>query len=188
MIAWRSLFAIRKLLCDNKVALRHRLRLLSSCVSLSLCWCSGSWISDSQSQCTHLRAIQDKMLRRMMYVPWCSTETPEVHMIRWSKLLHNCRRKYKILHGDEMYFASYFSWCGHVARLTKADPQRETSRILMLKNVEWLAEFEERARIPMSWTPLQGCGDGSRPLRSVLAQIGHMWHRVGWGGGPRWMR
>ena len=32
VIAWRSFHAIRHLLCDNKVALRHRSRLLSSCV------------------------------------------------------------------------------------------------------------------------------------------------------------
>ena len=34
------------------------------------------------------------------------------------------------------------------------------------------AEFEESAG--------SGCGDGSRPLRSVLAQIGRTWHRIGW--------
>ena len=61
VIAWRSFNAVRKLLCDNKVALRHRLRLLSACVPSSLYWCSGSWIL-TQSQCTHLRAIHDKML------------------------------------------------------------------------------------------------------------------------------
>ena len=141
VIAWRSFFAIRRLLCDNKVAFRHRLRLLSSCVTSSLYWCSGSWIL-TQSQCTHLRAIQDKMLRRMICVPRHTIETPEAHMIRWSKLPHNCRRKHKILHGDETYFASYFSWCGHVARLTKVDPQRETSRIFTLKNVEWLRNLK----------------------------------------------
>ena len=44
VIAWRSFYAIRNLLCDNKVALRHRLRRLSSCVASSMYWCSGSWI------------------------------------------------------------------------------------------------------------------------------------------------
>ena len=39
VIAWRSFHAIRLLLCDNKVALRHRLRLLSSCVASSMYWC-----------------------------------------------------------------------------------------------------------------------------------------------------
>ena len=91
VIAWRSFYAIRKLLCDNRVALRHRLRLLSSCVTSSLYWCSGSWIL-TQSQCTHLRAIQDKMLRRMIYVPRNPTETLEAHMTRWAKLLQNCRK------------------------------------------------------------------------------------------------
>ena len=132
VIAWRSFYAIRHLLCDNNVALRHRLRFLSSCVASCMYWCSGRWIL-TQSQCTRLRATQDKMLRRMKNVPRCPTETPEAHMRRWSKLLHNCRGKRKILHGDEMYFANFLSWCGHVARLTKADPQRETSRIFMLK-------------------------------------------------------
>ena len=57
VIARRSFYAIRHLLCDNKVALKHRLRFLSSCVASSMYWCSGSWIL-TQSQCTHLRAIQ----------------------------------------------------------------------------------------------------------------------------------
>ena len=87
VIAWRSFFALRHLLCDT---LKHRLRLLSSCVASSMYWCSGSWIL-TQSQCTHLRAIQDTMLRRMIYVPRRTTETAEAHMIRWSRLLHNCR-------------------------------------------------------------------------------------------------
>ena len=91
VIAWRSFHAIRKLLRDNKLALRHRLHLLSSCVTSSLYWCSFSWILTQ---------------RRMMYVPRYSTETPEGHMIRWSKLLHNCQGKHNMLHGDEMYCAS----------------------------------------------------------------------------------
>ena len=44
IVAWRSFYAIRHLLCDNKVSLRHRLRLLSSCVASSMYLCSGSWI------------------------------------------------------------------------------------------------------------------------------------------------
>ena len=64
-------------------------------------------------------------------------------MIRWSKLLHNCRTKHKILHVDGMYFASYFSWCGHVARLEITDPQRETSRIFTLEIMEWLRRLKK---------------------------------------------
>ena len=94
-----------KIVVDDRVALRHRQRLLSSRVTSSLYGCSGSWIL-TQSQCTHLRAIQDKMLRRIKNVPGRTTETPEAHMIRWSKLLHSCRGTHKILHGDDMYFAS----------------------------------------------------------------------------------
>ena len=53
VIAWRSFHAIRHLLCENKVALKHRLRLLSSCVASSMYWCSGSWIL-TLSRSTHL--------------------------------------------------------------------------------------------------------------------------------------
>ena len=42
-----------------------------------------------------------------------------------------------------MHFASYFLWCGHVARLTTADPQRETSRISTLKSMEWLRNLKK---------------------------------------------
>ena len=76
-------------------------------------------------------------------VPGRTTETPEAHMVRWSKLLHGCRGTHKILHGDDMYFASYFSSCGHVARLTKVDPQRETSRIYIPNYMEWLRSLKK---------------------------------------------
>ena len=104
-------------------------------------------------------------------VPRCSTETPEAHMIRWSKLLHNCRGKHKILHGEETYFESSFASCGHVARLTKTDLQRETSRIFMLKSMEWLRNLKKEF-IPMSWTPVQGCGVGG-------GRCAVCWHRFG---------
>ena len=81
------------------------------------------------------------------------------------KIASELSEKHKILHGDEMYFASYFSWCGHVARLTTADPQRETSQIFNLK-YGMAAEFEERAWITMPWTWVQGVemGAGSRTV------------------------
>ena len=118
-------------MCDNQVALKHRLRLLSSCVASSMHWCSGSWIV-TQSQCTHLWAIQDKMLRIMIRVPRRPTETAEAPMIRWSRLLHNCRAKHTLLHG-----------CRHVARVTNMDPKRATSRIFTLKNMEWLRRLKK---------------------------------------------
>ena len=112
----------------------------------------------------------------------------EAHMIRWLKTAAQLSGKHNILHGDEMQFASYFSWCGHVALLTKADPQRETSRILMMKNMELMAAEFQESLDPNIMDVGSGCGDGSRPLRSVLAQTGRTWHRIGWRGGPRWMR
>ena len=126
------------ILCDTKIVVRQQNSIATSTAPVvilrHIITVLVFWQLDSDSvTILHLRAIQDKMLIRMTYVPKHTTETPEAHMIRWSKLQHNCRRKHKILHGDEMYFASYFSWCGPVARLTKADPKRETSRIFTLR-------------------------------------------------------
>ena len=70
-------FAVRQLLCDNKMALFALLLIMR-------------WIF-ARSQCTHLRVIKrDKLLRRIVYVPRRATETAEAHMVRWSRLLHNC--------------------------------------------------------------------------------------------------
>ena len=63
--AWRGFCASRQLLCDNNVALKYRLRLLTSCVVPSMYWCAGSWILSS-TQCTRLRAVQDRMQRKMI--------------------------------------------------------------------------------------------------------------------------
>ena len=42
--AWRRFYAHHHLLCDNNVALKYRLRLLTSCVLSWMYWCAGSWI------------------------------------------------------------------------------------------------------------------------------------------------
>ena len=74
---------------DNNVALKYRLRLLTSCVS-SMYWCAGSWILTC-AQSAHLLVVLDLMLRKMMYVPRLPDESAESHMTRWARLLRNCR-------------------------------------------------------------------------------------------------
>ena len=56
--ARRRFYALRQLLCDNNVALKYRLRLLTSCVVSSMYWCAGS-CTLTRTQCAHLRAVQD---------------------------------------------------------------------------------------------------------------------------------
>ena len=98
------------------------------------------------------------MLRKMIYVPRLPDESAEAHMTRWARLLCNVRAKHKLQHGDEIYFASYFSWCGHNARITTRDPRRETK-------YDAASDPEEGTGLAMSWTSLQslevGAGSGS---------------------------
>ena len=54
--AWRCFYALRQLLCDNNVALKNRLRLLTSCVVSSMYWCAGSWVFTTHRICTSARS------------------------------------------------------------------------------------------------------------------------------------
>ena len=125
-------------------------------------WCAGSWIL-TRTQCAHLRAVQDRMMRKMVHVPRLPDESAETHMTRRARLLRNCRAKHKLRYGDEIFFASYFSWCGHIARITTRDPKRETSNIFARK-YDVASEHDEGTGLAMSWTSLQSlevAGSGS---------------------------
>ena len=50
------------------------------------------------------------------------------------------RAKHKLPDDAETYFASYFSWCGHVA---VTDTTRGTSGLYMHKNMEWLRKMRK---------------------------------------------
>ena len=169
--AWRRFFTLRHMLCNNNVAL------ITDCDCLSHVFCRLL----TRTQCTHLRAVQDHMLRKMIYVPRCPEESSESHMARWSRLLRHCRSKHKILHGDETYFAQYFSWCGHIARLVTRDPARETSN-MFLKKHDVASQFEEGVGHTMSWPAFFGSGDGNKPWHNVLAIIGPTRHKATLGG------
>ena len=132
--AWRRFCANRQLLCDNNVALKYRLRLLTSCVVSSMYWFARSWILTS-TQSTHLCAVQDRMLRKMIYARRRPKESAESHMTRWARLLRNCRAKQKFIHGDDTYFASCFSWCGHIARIATRDSKREKGKLFLHRNM-----------------------------------------------------
>ena len=141
--AWRRFFALRHMLRNNNIALKYRLRLLISCVLSSMYWCAGSWIL-TRTQCTHLRAVQDHMLRKMIYVPRSPEESTESHMTRWSRLLRNCRTMRKIMHGDETYFA--YCTAGHM-RPCKRDKQD-----VLEQNHDVVAQFEKGVGYTMSWS------------------------------------
>ena len=149
--AWRKFIAVQHMLCNNDEELKYRLRVLSSCVLSSMYRCSGSWIL-TRTQRTHLSAVQDRMLRKKIYVARGNEESAKSHMIRWSRLIRNCRSKHKFLHGDETYSAQYFSWCAHIARISTRDPARETSKMCMNKNIAWLHELKKGVGHAMSWT------------------------------------
>ena len=102
------------------------------------------WQLDSDTDAMHpFAGSAGSDVEKMIYVAWGDEESTESFLIRWARLLRNCRCKHKLLHADETYFARYFSWCGHIARISTRDPTRETSRMYMNKNIAWLHDMKK---------------------------------------------
>ena len=57
--------------------------------------------------------------------------------------------------------ASYFSWCGHIARITTRDPSREASKLFLHKTLAWLRSLKIGTGHKMSWTSLQSLEVGA---------------------------
>ena len=93
-------------------------------------------------------------------------------MTRWARLLRNCRAKHKFPHGDETYFASYFLWCGHIARIATRDPMRETSKLFMHRNIAWLRSLKKEERVHNVMDAVSESGGGSRQWINVLEKSG----------------
>ena len=128
----------------------------------SASWRAGSWIL-TRSQCTHLRALQDKMLHSLNYVPRKPMEN--------AGLLRNRRAKHKLPDGDEAYFGSYFSWCGHVVPHDTDRSDARKKSIFHAQKHGVAAETEAGSGLTMPrW---------SRQWHSVLARNGQRWHRIG---------
>ena len=84
---WRMFYSLRRLLCNDKGALKHRVRLFSSCVVSYRC--AGSWL-DTHHSAPIVGRFKIKML---IYVPRTSMEKEDSRMMRWARLLLNCRFK-----------------------------------------------------------------------------------------------
>ena len=77
-----AFYTLRPLLCDNKVVLKHRLRLFSSCVVFSMYWCAGSCLLKILTPQTVLNAM-----RQVAHCWKFSDSEHRIHahfLVRWS--------------------------------------------------------------------------------------------------------
>ena len=131
--------------CDIYCAWRH----LGSRQYCTGVLAAGFRLSHNAPTCAQSKTIYWDEGYTFPGTPLHSTETPEAHMMRSPKLLHNCRRKHKILHGVKMFFGSYLS--GPAAG--KAEKIRSGYGI-------W-----RQGSDPSVMDVGSGCGDGSSSLR-----------------------
>ena len=126
-------------------------------------WCADSWIL-SCAQCAHLRAVLDRMLRKMINVP----KLPDEGMMRWARRLRNCRAKHKFPHGDEEYSASYLLLAVR-AHCTDCDerPEEGNEQIVPAQKHCLVAEPEKGIGHTMSER-----GGGSRQWTNLFVESG----------------
>ena len=118
---WRRFYAFRQLQCDFHVALKYRLRLhVLVCRKLD----SNTYTMYTSARSAGPHAEKDE--RWFMY----QDSLRKVQKHTWQDGQGYCATA-DHPHGDETYFASYFSWCSHVARITVRDPKRETSNLFL---------------------------------------------------------
>ena len=101
-------------------------------------WCARSWIL-TRTQCAHLRAVLDRMLRKMIYVPRPPDGSAETHMTRWARLLRNCRKNTNP-HMATKLISPASSRTDHDER---SEERWETSTLFLHKNVARLRNLKK---------------------------------------------
>ena len=134
---WRAFFANREFLCCRRSPLGKRFELLTSLVSHSLFWCSGSW-NLTRRQESRLRAVQHKMMMKMLGLRCLAGESKGEYMARVGRKLKHLRTVHGIRLWHKVYLKSVYSWAGHVARMGSYQESRLTHRILKFKKFQWI--------------------------------------------------
>ena len=106
----------------QKSSLKHRLRILQSCVLQSLLWASESW-HITKKRMAHLRGIHLRMLRRMIVPPAILQG-----LALGERIVEHSRYVRGILHSsgfellDKLWLRRFWRWAGHVTRLPLSYP------------------------------------------------------------------
>ena len=144
---WRKFWAMKRLLLNQNVLLKKRLRLFDACISSSVLWCTRSW-TPRADELRKLHTAQNRMLRRM-----CGTKRrPDEPWIDWlQRATHKARAQAveaRVRDWANAHSQYKWAWAGHVAR-------RPTStwlwRVCMWRDSQW-----KQTALDMR---------GSRPLR-----------------------
>ncbi len=89
-----------------------------------------------------LRALQGRMLRKMLGFKRDHTEDAGAYMQKAHHTVKQLKRKHGILDWDVEAYKNLFGWAGHVSRFREYDADRLTLRVLMYRDREWLSNVE----------------------------------------------
>ena len=113
--SWRRFWALKRLLLNQNVSIKQRLRLFDSTVGSCMLWCCRSWTPRVQ-EVKRINSAWHSMLRRICknsrgseenYVDWIRRSTARARRLAEGAGIRNWSRA----------FAAYkWAWAGHVAR------------------------------------------------------------------------
>ena len=125
----------------------------------------------THTMCTSARSTDLHTHRKMIYVRRFLDECADTHMTRWARLLRFCRAKHKLPRCDEIYFVSYFSWCGHIARITTRNLKGEKQASYFCTKICCGFRTGRRNWVRNVMDVASECG-GSRQWLNVLVMTG----------------
>ena len=92
---WSTFRGLKAVLCDRRILLRNRLRLLQSCVAPSMLYAAGSWTLTLDQE-RKIRTAQRQMLRRMLMTPRETDETWVAYIQRATHIAINLAERHGV--------------------------------------------------------------------------------------------
>ena len=141
--AWRSYHKYQDLLCCHSAPMSKRLKLLGVAVQPTLFWCAGSWNLTSQ-QLGQLRAVQQRMVRKMLGCRRGSGEQLAEYMVRTARVMKNLMQRHGFERWDLFYHRMQFAWGGKVARMAQDCPDRLTYHVFKYRDIGWIHSIADQ--------------------------------------------
>ena len=139
--AWCAFSKIATLLCCPDIPLCTRFDMLAKCVNPAMFYCAGSWNLRS-NQLPTLRAVQHRMIRKMLHFTRPEQESIDDFMHRSNRTISNLITRHGIKRFDLISHKYVFRWAGKLVQIKWEDPLRITSIVFGHKDWAWIRQIE----------------------------------------------
>ena len=125
--AWHRYRQLLPILRQNH-SLRHRFRILQSCILQAILWGSETWVI-TKKRMTHLRGIHTRMLKGMIKAPGqLQGLSDSERILEYTRHVRNLLKTQGFLLLDQLWAKRVWNWAGHLARLDPSFPAHMWTR------------------------------------------------------------